>query len=134
MPPKLRSDDKRNIVIRPLAYCRERDLVKYADIREFPLIPCNLCGSQDNLQRQQVKQMLHDWEREAPGRVAGIFRSLQNVALSQLADRERFDFVELEIDRSGAPKEYAFDEARVAAAREEQILQFVDTGKSGGGL
>lgn len=117
MPPKLRSDDGRNIVIRPLAYCQERDLAKYADVKQFPIIPCNLCGSQDNLQRQQVKQMLRDWERASPGRVAGIFRSLQNVALSQLADRGRFDFEGLEIDRSGEPKEYAFDEARVAAKK-----------------
>jgi len=123
MPPKLRSDDGRNVVIRPLSYCRERDLAKYAGVREFPIIPCDLCGSQDNLQRQQVKQMLRDWERESPGRVAGIFRSLQNVALSQLADRNRFDFVGLEIDRSGSPKEYAFDEARVAAAGEEQVIR-----------
>lgn len=137
MPPKLRADDGRNIVIRPLAYCRERDLAKYADIRQFPIIPCDLCGSQDNLQRQQVKQMLRDWERASPGRVAGIFRSLQNVALSQLADRSRFDFAGLEIDRSGAPKEYAFDEARISAAKKsgddwvsdthirEQVVRFV---------
>ncbi len=113
MPPKLRSDDGRNIVIRPLAYCRETDLAKYADAKRFPLIPCNLCGSQDNLQRQQVKQMLRQWERESPGRVAGIFRALQNVALSQLADRDRFDFAGLAIDRSGSPRPYAFDAARV---------------------
>jgi tRNA 2-thiocytidine biosynthesis protein TtcA len=117
MPPKLRSDDGRNVVIRPLAYCREYDLAKYAEVRQFPIIPCNLCGSQENLQRQQVKQMLRDWERESPGRTAGIFRSLQNVALSQLADRNRFDFETLAIDRTGSPKEYAFDEARVAAER-----------------
>jgi tRNA 2-thiocytidine biosynthesis protein TtcA len=129
MPPKLLSDDKRNIVIRPLAYCCERDIAKYAAIKDFPIIPCDLCGSQDNLQRQQVKQMLRDWERETPGRVAGIFRSMQNVALSQLADRGRFDFVGMEIDRSGAPKPYAFDEARVGAARTdgivEQVIRFV---------
>lgn len=115
MPPKLRSDDGRNIVIRPLAYCQERDLAKYAGVKQFPIVPCNLCGSQDNLQRQQVKQMLRQWERESPGRVAGIFRALQNVALSQLADRDRFDFEGLAIDRSGSPKPYAFAEARVAA-------------------
>lgn len=117
MPPKLRADDGRNIVIRPLAYCQESDLAEYADIRAFPIIPCNLCGSQENLQRQQVKQMLRDWERESPGRVAGIFRSLQNVALSQLADRSRFDFESLAVDRSGEAKPYAFTEAEVVAER-----------------
>ena len=91
-------------------------VAKYADAKRFPLIPCNLCGSQDNLQRKQVKQMLREWERESPGRVAGIFRALQNVALSQLADRDRFDFAGLAIDRSGSPRPYAFDAARVAAS------------------
>ena len=123
MPPKLLSDDKRNIVIRPLAYCCERDIAQFAAIREFPIIPCDLCGSQDNLQRQQVKQMLRDWERDTPGRVAGIFRSMQNVALSQLADRERFDFTGLQIDRSAPPKPYAFEEARVSAARSDAIVE-----------
>jgi tRNA 2-thiocytidine biosynthesis protein TtcA len=123
MPPKLLSDDKRNIVIRPLAYCRELDIAKYAAIREFPIIPCDLCGSQDNLQRQQVKQMLRDWERESPGRVAGIFRSMQNVALSQLADRDRFDFKGMKIDRTAPPKPYAFEAARVAAARSDGIVE-----------
>ncbi|MFQ5634316.1 MAG: tRNA 2-thiocytidine(32) synthetase TtcA [Gammaproteobacteria bacterium] len=113
MPPKLLSDDKRNVVIRPLAYCRERDLARYADIRQFPIIPCNLCGSQDNLERLRIKQMLSEWERESPGRVAAVFRALQNLAPSQLADCERFDFAGLDIDRSGAPKDYAFAEARV---------------------
>jgi len=115
MPPKLRSDDGRNIVIRPLSYCSEHDLAQYAEVKAFPIIPCDLCGSQENLQRQQVKQMLCDWEAQTPGRTAGVFRSLQNVALSQLADRERFDFESLALDRSGAPKEYAFDEARISA-------------------
>lgn len=95
MPPKLRSDDGRNVVIRPLAYCTERDLARYAAIRDFPIIPCNLCGSQPNLQRQQVKQMLHDWEREHPGRTARIFGALQRVAPSQLADPELFPFAAL---------------------------------------
>jgi len=125
MPPKLLSDDKRNIVIRPLAYCPESDLAKYADIKRFPIIPCDLCGSQDNLQRQQVKRMLSDWEQETPGRVAGIFRALQNVALSQLADRSRFDFEGLALDRSGEPKAYAFEEAQIAA-RDEREIRFVD--------
>ncbi|MDJ0928177.1 MAG: tRNA 2-thiocytidine(32) synthetase TtcA [Gammaproteobacteria bacterium] len=100
MPPKLRSDDGRNIVIRPLAYCAERDLARYARLREFPIIPCNLCGSQPNLQRQQIKQLLSDWERQHPGRINAIFSAMQNVAPSQLADPELFDFEGLSISRS----------------------------------
>ena len=126
MPPKLLSDDQRNVVIRPLAYCPESDIEKYASIRDFPIIPCNLCGSQENLQRQNVKQMLADWERDQPGRVAGIFRSLQNIALSQLADSERFDFAGLSIDRSAPAKVYAHDEAQISAAGEERVISFVD--------
>lgn len=96
MPPKLLSDNKAHVVIRPLAYCRERDIDRYAQIRNFPLIPCNLCGSQKNLQRQAMKEMLHGWERQHPGRVETIFTALQNVAPSQLADRALFDFKSLE--------------------------------------
>ena len=98
MPPKLLSDDKRNVVIRPLAYCREKDLESFADYKAFPIIPCNLCGSQQNLQRVQVKKMLAQWEREYPGRTETIFRSIKNVAPSQLADRELFDFANLRIE------------------------------------
>jgi tRNA 2-thiocytidine biosynthesis protein TtcA len=96
MPPKLRSDDGRNVVIRPLAYCKEADLAAYAEACEFPIIPCNLCGSQDNLQRVAIKKMLADWERQYPGRVETIFRAIGNVAPSQLADRDLFDFAALE--------------------------------------
>jgi tRNA 2-thiocytidine biosynthesis protein TtcA len=95
MPPKLLSDDKKNVVIRPLAYCKEKDLARYADYKAFPIIPCNLCGSQENLQRVQVKNMLADWEREYPGRTESIFRSIRNVAPSQLGDRQLFDFSSL---------------------------------------
>ena len=92
MPPKLKSDDGENIVIRPLAYCREADLEKLAAVRDYPIIPCNLCGSQPNLQRQVIKQMLSDWDRRQPGRTETIFRALGNVAPSQLCDPELFDF------------------------------------------
>ncbi|MBD8879983.1 tRNA 2-thiocytidine(32) synthetase TtcA [Rhodanobacter sp. 7MK24] len=92
MPPKLRSDDGRHVVIRPLAYCRESEIAEYAALREFPIIPCNLCGSQENLQRKQVRRMLDEWEHEHPGRSETIFRALGNVAPSQLADRKLFDF------------------------------------------
>lgn len=100
MPPKLLADDKRNIVIRPLFYCSESDLADFADYKAFPIIPCNLCGSQENLQRQNIKQMLLGWEKETPGRVDTIFAALQRVSLSQLADRDRYDFEGLAIDRS----------------------------------
>lgn len=96
MPPKLLSDDNKNVVIRPLAYCREADIAEYAEWREFPIIPCNLCGSQPNLQRQVVKEMLAEWEEKHPGRLEAMFKSITNVAPSQLADRDLFDFVGLE--------------------------------------
>jgi tRNA 2-thiocytidine biosynthesis protein TtcA len=92
MPPKLRSDDGRHVVIRPLAYCREDDIAEYAAQQRFPIIPCNLCGSQDNLQRQAVGRMLAEWERQQPGRSENIFRALSHVSPSQLADRQLFDF------------------------------------------
>jgi tRNA 2-thiocytidine biosynthesis protein TtcA len=92
MPPKLVSDDGRHIVIRPLAYAREVDLEAYAVARQFPIIPCDLCGSQDTLQRKQVKMMLREWDKRHPGRVETIFRSLTNVRRSHLLDRELFDF------------------------------------------
>ena len=100
MPPKLLSDDKRNIVIRPLAYCKEADLEVFARHKQFPIIPCNLCGSQENLQRQAIKQMIKDWEKVQPGRTDNIFASMQRVSLSQLADTSRFDFDSLEVDRT----------------------------------
>jgi len=102
MPPKLKSDDGRNILIRPLAYCPEADIAAYAEARGFPIIPCNLCGSQEGLQRQVVKEMLQDWERRYPGRVETIFRSMGNIRPSQLADRNLFDFGALGA-RSEAP-------------------------------
>jgi tRNA 2-thiocytidine biosynthesis protein TtcA len=95
MPPKLQSDDGRNVLIRPLAYVAESDIESYADLRQFPIIPCNLCGSQETLQRQAIKEMLQAWDKQHPGRVENIFRSLQNVRPSQLADRELFDFAAL---------------------------------------
>ena len=96
MPPKLRSDDNRNVVIRPLAYCREKDIIEFARYKQYPIIPCNLCGSQENLQRQAVKDMLKRWDKEHPGRVESIFSSIQNIAPSQLADTSLFDFEHLE--------------------------------------
>ncbi len=98
MPPKLRSDDGRNVVIRPLAYCAESDLAEYAELCGFPIMPCNLCGSQENLQRKAVKSMLVEWERKHPGRIDTIFRAIANVAPSQLADANLFDFAGLDGD------------------------------------
>jgi tRNA 2-thiocytidine biosynthesis protein TtcA len=95
MPPKLKSDDGKHVVIRPLAYCAEREIARYARGREFPIIPCNLCGSQENMKRREIKAMLTQWEQQDPGRTDRLFRSLQNVAPSHLADRELFDFESL---------------------------------------
>ncbi len=95
MPPKLLSDDGRHVVIRPLAYVREADVADYAQARGFPIIPCNLCGSQENLQRKQVQRMMAQWERETPGRIEQIARALGDVRPSQLADPKLFDFLSL---------------------------------------
>jgi tRNA 2-thiocytidine biosynthesis protein TtcA len=95
MPPKLLSDDGAHVVIRPLFYCRERDIERWAVHREYPIIPCNLCGSQENLQRQVIKEMLTAWDREHPGRVRSIARSLRHVVPSHLGDGELHDFVNL---------------------------------------
>ncbi len=108
MPPKLRSDDGRNVVIRPLAYVSEDDLIAHAADAGYPIMPCNLCGSQENLQRQAIKQMLRDWERQFPGRVENIARAMQCVRPSQLADRELFDFAGLSVV-AGAPAAKASD-------------------------
>ncbi len=96
MPPKLLSDDKQNIVIRPLAYCREKDINRFAAFKKFPIIPCNLCGSQENLQRKAMKQMLTSWDKQFPGRLETIFASLQNIAPSQMLDTGLFDFANLQ--------------------------------------
>jgi len=98
MPPKLRSDDGRNVVIRPLAYCREREIGRYARARGFPVIPCNLCGSQENLQRKEIKRMLRSWEEDYPNRVESILAGLRNVVPSHLLDTALFDFSALNPD------------------------------------
>ncbi|MGJ0193028.1 tRNA 2-thiocytidine(32) synthetase TtcA [Pantoea sp. RRHST58] len=92
MPPKLMSDDGKHIVIRPLAYCREKDIVRFSEARKFPIIPCNLCGSQPNLQRQVIGDMLRDWDKRYPGRLETMFSAMQNVVPSHLADTALFDF------------------------------------------
>jgi tRNA 2-thiocytidine biosynthesis protein TtcA len=101
MPPKLLSDDKKHIVIRPLAYCKEEEIAKFAELKQFPIIPCTLCGNQENLQRQEIKQMLNAWDKQYPGRLEVIFKSISNVAPSHLADTSLFDFKNLEANRQG---------------------------------
>lgn len=109
MPPKLLSDDKQNIVIRPLAYCKEKDISQYAEIKAFPIIPCNLCGSQENLQRQAMKEMLTGWDKQYPGRLETIFSSLQNISPSQMADTQLFDFSGLERAELDEPRTVSDD-------------------------
>jgi tRNA 2-thiocytidine biosynthesis protein TtcA len=110
MPPKLVSDDGRHVVIRPLAYCDEKDLLAYAELRAFPIIPCTLCGSQETLQRKAVSAMLHDWEKRFPGRVDTIMTSLQNVRSSHLLDRALHDFAAIAADGVPHPEgDRAFD-------------------------
>ncbi|CAB5556839.1 tRNA 2-thiocytidine biosynthesis protein TtcA [Stutzerimonas stutzeri] len=125
MPPKLLSDDKRNIVIRPLAYCREKDIAKVAADSAYPIIPCNLCGSQENLQRKKIKSMIAEWDSVNPGCVENIFHSLQNVSPSQLADRSLFDFIDLSIDRSDVRPPYEFEAAEVSSSSVEGRIDVV---------
>lgn len=121
MPPKLLADDKRNIIIRPLAYCREADIAAYAEQKQFPIIPCNLCGSQENLQRQVIKDMLAGWDRQYPGRVENIFSALQRVSPSQLADLNLFDFNNLVLDRS-----QPVDDQAEPSAQDDQTVQVLN--------
>ena len=116
MPPKLVSDDGAHIVIRPLAYCKEQDLEEYAKIRAFPIIPCNLCGSQENLQRQVVKDMMREWEKKFPGRLETMFASLQRVSPSHLLDPQHFDFKNLKTQSDAyLDGDIAFDEEDFSA-------------------
>jgi tRNA 2-thiocytidine biosynthesis protein TtcA len=125
MPPKLRADNGRNTIIRPLAYCREKDLIQFAELRNYPIIPCNLCGSQENLQRQNIKAMLSDWDTATPNRIENIFKSLKNVSPSQLADTQLFDFNNLPIDRTADKDEYEFSSETVSSTNMDESL-FVD--------
>ena len=115
MPPKLISDDGKQIVIRPLAYCKEKDIKKYAIAKEFPIIPCNLCGSQPNLQRQVVKEMLNTWDRQYPGRLETMFSAMQNITLSHMCDPKLFDFKGIKHGQliDGIEGDTAFDEERI---------------------
>ena len=122
MPPKLVSDDGRNIVIRPLAYCKEKDLAEYAEIENFPIIPCNLCGSQKNMQRQAVKEMLQQWDKKFPGRLETMFTALQNIQPSHLADPRLYNFAGLKAGNKPFPDgDRAFDPETFESGMEEML-------------
>ena len=122
MPPKLISDDGKQIVIRPLAYCKEKDIEKYAIAKEFPIIPCNLCGSQPNLQRQVVKEMLNTWDRQYPGRLETMFSAMQNITLSHMCDPKLFDFKGIKHGQmiNGIEGDTAFDEEQITPMQFEE--------------
>lgn len=122
MPPKLRSDDNRNVVIRPMSYCREKDLIAYAEIQQYPIIPCNLCGSQENLQRQNIKAMLNQWDNQTPGRIENIFKAISNISPSQLADKNLFDFINLPIDREQPRDQYDYSKETVSSTNIDDAL------------
>lgn len=118
MPPKLISDDGKQIVIRPLAYCREKDIARYAEAKQFPIIPCNLCGSQPNLQRQVIKEMLQKWDRQYPGRIETMFSALQNIVPSHLCDAKLFDFKSIQrgVSLENIEGDIAFDKPDLPTA------------------
>lgn len=124
MPAKLISDDGSNIIIRPLAYCAEKDIIRYATHKAFPIIPCDLCGSQPNLQRGVIKQMLNEWNKKFPGRIATMFRATQNIIPSHLLDTKHYDFKNLEITGTPNPDgDIAFDSEELTCAN---IISFLD--------
>ncbi|MDD0824467.1 tRNA 2-thiocytidine(32) synthetase TtcA [Mannheimia sp. AT1] len=133
MPPKLISDDGKQIVIRPLAYCKEKDIIKYAEAKQFPIIPCNLCGSQPNLQRQVVKEMLNTWDRQYPGRLETMFSALQDIVPSHLCDPNLFDFKGIKHGQKldGIEGDTAFDDVKIEAKTfldEEDDNNFTEAG------
>ena len=130
MPPKLVSDDGKNMVIRPLSYAREKDIAEYGELKQFPIIPCNLCGSQENLQRQVIKEMLNGWDKSHPGRIETMFRSLQHVVPSHLADTELFNFKELQMGYAhgiaGNSVTNHFDPADEDASKAQKMPEMID--------
>ncbi|MEZ8823792.1 tRNA 2-thiocytidine(32) synthetase TtcA [Vibrio amylolyticus] len=129
MPPKLVSDNGEHVVIRPLAYCREKDIIKYANQTDYPIIPCNLCGSQPNLQRQNIKQMLNTWDKQFPGRIETMFTAMQNVVPSHLADNELFDFKSINRDSGvidGGDIGFDKQEMPVVSSLDEDIVNEFD--------
>lgn len=121
MPPKLVSDNGEHVVIRPLAFCKEQELIQYAELKQFPIIPCNLCGSQPNLQRQNIKAMLNDWDKSHPGRIESMFTAMQNIVPSHLCDGDLFDFKTITAD-SGIIDggDTAFDQEGFSSVSQEQ--------------
>jgi tRNA 2-thiocytidine biosynthesis protein TtcA len=129
MPPKLQSDDGKHVVIRPLAYVREADTERYAEVKNFPIIPCDLCGSQENLQRKQIKSMLREWEKKFPGRVENIFSALSTVIPSHLMDRSIFDFAGLKATGIASKNgDIAFDEEPCATGESANIIRLHPAG------
>lgn len=126
MPPKLVSDDGAQMVIRPLAYCNELDITRYAEIQDFPIIPCNLCGSQENLQRKVIKSMLNDWQKSFPGRIESMFKAMQNVVPSHLADNQLFDFASLATQNEAfADGDIGFDQEEFSNSPLDETTQEV---------
>ena len=128
MPPKLVSDDGRHVVIRPLAYVAESDLERWAEHRQFPIIPCTLCGSQDNLQRVQIKKMIHAWERQYPGRIDNMFTAMGNIVPSHMMDRKLFPFTALQA--TGLPdargdRAFDDDESCATPVPASQVVTFL---------
>jgi len=126
MPPKLVSDDGQHVVIRPLAYCTEADITRFARTMAFPIIPCNLCGSQENAQRKQIKAMLQSWAREFPGRIESLATALQNVVPSHLADRKLFDFANVDQNTKLDEGDIAFDREPLPAVPKQIFPLFPD--------
>ena len=132
MPPKLKSDNDEHIVIRPLAYAKEKDIEQFSEAKGFPIIPCNLCGSQENLQRKQIKMMLNEWDKKHPGRIESMFNAIKNVVPSHLADTELFDFKTLsqDIDEGDtafdAPEIEQFVAEDTEAEQQENAVQYVE--------
>lgn len=127
MPPKLVSDDGKQMVIRPLAYCTEKDIARYSEVVEFPIIPCNLCGSQENLQRKAIKHMLQDWEKRFPGRIKSMFTAIQNVTPSHLADPNLFDFTSLKTQNSAYEGgDIGFDQQEFATEQQNNNVTLIN--------
>lgn len=127
MPPKLLNDTGEHIVIRPLAYCKEKDIQRYAEIKQFPIIPCNLCGSQPNLQRKVIKQMLNEWDKNFPGRIETLFRATQNITPSHLCDTDLFDFKNLKKgDTAIGGGDLAFDTENIAESQWNNTVPVIE--------
>ncbi|MBL4831636.1 MAG: tRNA 2-thiocytidine(32) synthetase TtcA [Aliivibrio sp.] len=127
MPPKLVSDNGEHVVIRPLAYCKEKEIIKYAELSNYPIIPCNLCGSQPNMQRQNIKKMLNEWDIQFPGRIESMFRAMQNIVPSHMADHALFDFKSIDKDSgviNGGDIGFDKEEMPIVVEPELEVAEF----------